>query len=473
MDIKKPDLSVVLEKLSFLKNNMALLVPIVLVIVAGLLFIPRTLFSMSLDKKVQTESVRPGTQLDNLLREGVVQKDRYVVEQQSLTGYAHDANQMMLLNEQTVQRSLLSYRIFPKPKDMASQKYEDFGKAFCRGILGMIQGIKGTVPPSADDLGIADGVMMGGRGGMGGSPYGGGREAMMGRGAAMGRGGVRGGMRGGQGGETMEDFAKQTRDIEDAICSDKALSGSAYITPLDIVGYEFWSTYVYNTGSDEAIKTCWYWQHGYWIIEDIFQTLAQCNQGSSSVFSSPVKRLVSLKYQQDASAGMMGGRGAYGRGMGGGGMGRMGGYGEMSMGAGSLSTDMPRFVKTGSQALATPCTARYTNEEYNIIHYNVSVVVEASYQVEFMKALCSAKTHTYSGINGDQAAQTFRHNQVSILAMQVKPVVREDMTHNYYRYGDDAVVELNLTCEYLLPIAGYAGLVPEVLREVAATQPTL
>ena len=57
MDIKKPDLSVVLEKLSFLRNNLALLVPIVLVVVAALLFIPTTLFSKGLQNKIKTKSL--------------------------------------------------------------------------------------------------------------------------------------------------------------------------------------------------------------------------------------------------------------------------------------------------------------------------------------------------------------------------------------------------------------------------------
>ncbi|MCP4453692.1 MAG: hypothetical protein GY809_19705, partial [Planctomycetes bacterium] len=290
----------------------------------------------------------------------------------------------------------------------------------------------------------------GGPGGGPGAAYGGGGYDMQ---MMMGRGG-------GRGGGMMEDYSKQAREIEDAICLDKAIAGSVYITPSDIVGYEHWSTYVYNTGRDEAIKSCWYWQHGYWIVEDIFQTLAQCNQGSDSVPSSPVKRLVALRYEQDMAGGMgMGGRGGmmsregYGSPM----MGMMGG------GMGGMQKNMPQFLKTGSQALATPCSARYSNEEFNIIHFNVSVVVEASYQVAFMKALCSAKTHTFSGFKGNESEQTFKHNQITILANQVKPVVRKDMTHSYYRYGEDAVVELSLTCEYLLPINGYAELIPEVL----------
>ena len=140
----------------------------------------------------------------------------------------------------------------------------------------------------------------------------------------------------------------------------------------------------------------------------------------------------------------------------------MGMMGRGGMG-GMQNKNMPQFLKSGAMALATPCSARYSNDEYNIIHFNVAVVVEASYQVEFMKALCSAKTHTFSGFKGNDPEQLFKHNQITILASQVKPVVKKDMTHNYYRYGEDAVVELSLTCEYLLPIEGYAALIPEVL----------
>lgn len=458
MDIKKPDLSVVLEKLSFLKNNLALLVPIVLAVVAALLFIPTTLFSKSLKGKMDKESVRVGQQCDSLMRNGVVAKKQFEVEQQNLKGYAQDANEMIRLNEQSVQRGLLSYRIFPEPTDSASQKYEDFGKAFCNGILTMIQGIQGTVPPTPEEMGLDASGMMGGPGGAGamggaGNPYGAAAaydpRAMMG-----GRGG------GLQGNDLMAEYTKQSRDIQDAICLDKAMSGSVYVTPVDIVGYEHWSTYVYNTGRDEAIESCWYWQHGYWIVEDIFQTLAQCNQGSSTVPSSPVKRLVGLKYMQDMNMNMgAGGMGMYARTM---------DYASMAGGpgrgmAGMQKENKPQFLKSGSQALATPSTARYSNEEYNIIHFNVSVVVDASYQLEFMKALCSGKTHRFRGFKGNEPEQIYKHNQITILACQVKPVVRKDMTHNFYRYGDQPVVEMSLTCEYLLPIEGYAALTPTIL----------
>jgi len=439
---------------------MALLVPIVLAVVAALLFIPTTLFSKSLSNKIQNDSLKPGAKCDRLLQNGVVPKEQFEVEKQKLSGLAQDANEMIRLTDQAVQRSLLSYRIFPTPKDMSSQKYEDFGKAFCNGVLTLIQETEGTVPPTPEEMGLDASGMMGGAGGAyggGGGPgaaYGGGMydAGMMGRGGRGGRGGG-----GGRGDTMMEDFTKQSRDIQNAICLDKAMAGSAYITPVDIVGYEHWSTYVYNTGRDEAIESCWYWQHGYWIIEDIFQTLAQCNQGSKTVLTSPVKRLMGLKYEQDMNLNTGGGSGM---------MGRMYDMSMMGRGAGMpgmQKKNMPQFLTSGSQALATPPTARYSNEEFKIIHFNVSVVVEKSYQVEFMKALCSAKTHTFRGFDGDEPEQTFKHNHITILASQIKPVVKNDMMHSYYRYGENAVVELSLACEYLLPIKGYAVLNPEVL----------
>jgi hypothetical protein len=461
MDIKKPDLSVVLEKLSFLRNNLALLVPIVLVVVAGLLFIPTTLFSKSLQKKMDSGSVDQGKACDKLLTNGVVPKEQYMVARQNLEGYAQDANEMIRLNQQCVQRSLLNYRILPEPKDGASQKYEDFGKAFCGGIIAMIQEAKGTVPPSADELGMDSSMMMGGAGGGaygGNDAYGG--AMMMGPGGRGGRGGAR------QPGDLQQEFAKQEKYKQDVICLDKAMSGAFYVTPLDIVGYEHWAAYEY-TSRDEAIESCWYWQHGYWIIEDVFDTVAQCNQGSNSVLSSPVKRLVDLKYIQDFQSETGGAGGMYDMYGGGGGRGGGGAYGSPyggGMTGGSQKENIPQFVINGEQSLATPVSARYSNEEYRIIHFNMSVVLEASYQVEFMKILCSAKTHVFKGYDGDQPNQPFKHNQITILASHTKPVVQESMTNQFYRYGDNAVVELNLTCEYLLPFEGYAVWEPEILK---------
>ena len=66
MDIKKPDLSALLGKLSFLRNNVALLAPICLALVAGLLFIPTELLSGNLKKTMQSESLSMANELRGL-----------------------------------------------------------------------------------------------------------------------------------------------------------------------------------------------------------------------------------------------------------------------------------------------------------------------------------------------------------------------------------------------------------------------
>ncbi|MBP8912960.1 MAG: hypothetical protein KBI32_15775, partial [Phycisphaerae bacterium] len=51
----------VLKKLSFLKNNLALLVPILIVLFSALLFIPTKLLSARLQNTIQQQSVKTAT----------------------------------------------------------------------------------------------------------------------------------------------------------------------------------------------------------------------------------------------------------------------------------------------------------------------------------------------------------------------------------------------------------------------------
>ena len=62
-----------------------------------------------------------------------------------------------------------------------------------------------------------------------------------------------------------------TRIIEE-ICRAKAKSVSVYADPEIVSGYDFWKTYQYSNIED-SIKDCWFWQIGYWIIEDVFSTV--------------------------------------------------------------------------------------------------------------------------------------------------------------------------------------------------------
>jgi hypothetical protein len=92
------------------------------------------------------------------------------------------------------------------------------------------------------------------------------------------------------------------------------------------------------------------------------------------------------------------------------------------------------------------------------------VVVNAKSVLPFMKELCSAKEHKFSGFSGREPEQMFKHNQMTILESTITPVERESRMHDYYRYGEDALVELDLICEYIFNKAGYAEIKPEQVK---------
>ena len=113
--------------------------------------------------------------------------------------------------------------------------------------------------------------------------------------------------------------------------------------------------------------------------------------------------------------------------------------------------------------LAPPCTNRVCDEEIDVVQFNVVVVVRAQYVLSFMKELCSEREHVYRGVTGQEPEQRFKHNQITILESTASTMERKGPMHNLYRYGEDAVVELNLVCEYIFEKAGQTDIVPPVV----------
>ena len=152
MDIKKPDLSVLLGKLSFLRNNLALLAPICLALVAGLLFIPTELLSANLKKRIQSESLSKANELRGLQSSAKTTATIEVVRR-SQQAYVDDANAVVDLSRQCGRRALLSYNIFPEPKDTSSLIFEQFGRSFTDGVDAMLEHANATECPTDAELG--------------------------------------------------------------------------------------------------------------------------------------------------------------------------------------------------------------------------------------------------------------------------------------------------------------------------------
>ncbi len=438
------------KKLGFLKNNLALLVPILITIVAVLLFIPTKLLSGKLKQTITEQSVKTATKIDTLIRD-VNEAGQAEAMEGYIQAYAQDANHIEDLMRQTTMRSLLSYRLFPDTNETSPLLFEPFRREYLAGVEAMIERLGAGGPPSEREIDAAleqsaTRSMFGGRGG---------RSRSGGMGASDPYGGAYGGM-GGMGGmgrgRNYRMMTEVDRKIIDKLSEDRAKAIRIYASPVDLDGYTFWSEWKFEN-RDTAIRQCWNWQMGYWILEDVMDTIEKMNAGGTSVMDSPSSGSLNVSFTLSRqSARMLGGRRRAVR--------REG------------DKAMPSYVINLRTAIAAPpCTGRFCNEEVDIIHFNARVVISADHVMPFLKELCGAKEHTFFGWYGDQPEQTFKHNQITVLENRVTPVDREDFDHSSYRYGDDAVVALDLICEYLFHKEAYDQVKPQLIKDDIAGGP--
>ena len=293
-----PNIKDILQKLSVFKSNMSLLVPVIITVVAGLLFIPTQLMSGKLRKQVEQESIKKGNDIQRLIASPVKLSGAATQNQKN---HAKDANEVVNLSEQTTQRELLSYDIFPEPdpNNFTPLVFQQFGGRYRKGIEDLIAKFNGKSCPTPVELqrrleNSAAFSRMGGRGGR--DSMGSSMESM--RMPSMGSGGrslfnSRGGSGDGMmGGSMMFGSDNELGQmIIDEVCLGRAKSTSIYVDPIDMSGYEFWSNYEYDVKTEDGINDCWYHQLAYWVIEDIFDTIGAMNSAYENVLTAPVKRL--------------------------------------------------------------------------------------------------------------------------------------------------------------------------------------
>ena len=83
-----------------------------------------------------------------------------------------------------------------------------------------------------------------------------------------------------------------------------------------------------------------------------------------------------------------------------------------------------------------------------------------------MRELCSEKPHTFrEGFKVDGDEKESRHNQITVLQSELRIIDKKSEEHGLYRYGDEAVVWVDLVCEYLFNRAGYDSIKPNPIKE--------
>ena len=444
-----PNFKDILQKLSVFKNNLSLLVPVIITLVSVLLFVPTQLMSSKLKKDVEQESINNGGRRIKNLEKSAVSRQQYEMEAERQKAHAADANEIAQLAKQSTQRELLSYDIFPapNPNGFSGLIFQQYGQNYRSGIDKMILSVNGRDCPT--DAEIQRGLENSSS-----------RNRMRGGGISM-MSSSRGSGMNLYGSSMM--FGNIDRMIVDEMCKDRAKSISVYVNPADISGYEYWANYKYDVKQEDAIQDCFYHQLGYWIIDDIFQTINTMNSGHDNVLTAPAKRFMGITFTMGLKRPRSGGGGAF----------RSGRRGVQKKQ--QEDADRPAYVRTAAPGLSESCTGRYCSNDIDVTHFNFSVIVSTKSVLPFMKELCSVKEHQFRGYPDPnqpeqtfQPVQTFKHNQITVLESKIGSINPNDQTHRYYSYGDESVVSLDLICEYIFDVKGYDVLIPEPVKKTLA-----
>lgn len=414
----------ILQKISFFKDYSSLVVPIVIVLIAVLVFIPTQLMSGKLKAKIANESITTRGNKVKSLSKNAVARNQWEAEQEYQRAYERDANRTALIAAQSTERELLSYTIFPGPKDTSSLIFDEFGRQFRDAEDGLIARINARDCPTDAELKRSV-SSLGSRGGW-----------------SSGRSSI----------GAYSRSSEVDATIKDVLCQEKAKSASVYCNPSNLSGYEFWKEYKY-AGVDEAVKDCWYWQLAYWMTEDVFDTVETLNYGSNSVLTSPVKRIMAIGFVPESGTKFTKL------------MSRPRAGSRTSRKTAKVANDRPSYVLSPEDWLTESCMGRLCNDDTDVVHFNVVVVVSTKAVLHFMQELCSAKQHKFKGWSGNGQEQIFKHNQITILKSDIEPIDREEQTHSLYRYGEDAVVKLDLICEYTFNKNGYDEIKPASVKE--------
>jgi hypothetical protein len=400
--------------IGFIKKYLSLALPVGLVLAAVLLYIPTKMIGKALSSDIARNSLAGAKKIEGMLR-SVPSAKQFEMERRYQDRHAEDAKAISNIATQSSQRQLISYQIFPAPKDTSQQLFDEFALSYCEEIKGLVEWINGREAPDDGDLTRKLGYSRG---------------------------------------RNTKSSAKNAHDRKvDAVCEKMAKSISVYACPQLFAWYNFWSdwTQMEFPGRKAAIEYCWNSQIAYLIYQDIVDSISQMNADADSVLTSDIKRLMGVSFNKPVTDD----------------------WGKVA--AVVTTEDMPVYITEPDQFVigsTVPWTGRISNKDIDVIHFSVAVIIDSKAVMPFMKSLCSQKEHTYRKDYSENGQEfVYKHNQMTILSSEIEPVDPEDKVHQYYRYGDDAVLRLSLVCEYIFNRSGYDKIKPKSIKELLDPQP--
>jgi hypothetical protein len=416
--------------MNFIRKYSVLLAPVGVVFVAVALFVPTLLTRRSIGKDMQ-DRVAEGRKISSM-RSKAPSKAQSDMERLYQNEHKKDADVIAQLSRRSTQRELICYNIFPKTEDTSPQIFVQFGEQYRSAIDDLIKSMNALDAPGDIDIRKETEIKGSSGGGAGGGRFGG--FGASGRFGTMATGGKK---------------ESSRNAIVDAVCNKRAESISVYAHPNLLDWYRFWEKYKY-VGPDPALKDCWYSQVAYWIYKDVIETTKAMNAGSDCVYASPVKRLVGVRFGSHVD------------------------YVDTTkmLFAGA---DNPGYITDSVAGVlgVEPWTGRVCDDDIDVVHFSVGVIVDSKAVMSFIKELCTQKEHKYrEGYSASGQERVYKHNQITVLQNKIEPVNRMAAEHGYYRYGDGAVVRLSLVCEYIFNRSAYDKIKPEPIKVLLSQSAT-
>lgn len=394
----------------FIKKYMSLIIPTGIFIVSIVFIVLSSTTKKSLAENIEKTSLSKSNAIKSLIRNTPAEK-QYEQEKRYQDAYAKDAGSIVQLIKQSSLRDLISYNIFPKPQDTSRQLYLDFGNDYRKALEDLVKSMKALDAPGEAAISEVTGHLSGSSSKR-----------------SYGRSGV------------SEDDSKAA--LIDAICRRRAESAHVYADPTLFKWYDFWYGYVYP-GPEIALEDAWFSQLSYWVYDDVVTTIRTMNADSKCVYDSPVKRLVGIGFSSLVD------------------------YETKQRHTSYANGDEAIYVwhEDVQQLGIYPWSGRRCDDDIDVIHFSVAVVVGSKHVMPFMKNLCSQKEHKHrEGYLLEGKESTYTHNQITILQCETEPIVRDEEVHENYQYGDDAVVKLHLICEYILNRNGLDQIKPQSVK---------
>jgi hypothetical protein len=401
----------IFQKLNFFRDYSSLIIPGILAVVAALIFIPTTLMQHSLSVKIEDQSLKKQGNIIGPLVGKTPPSRQWMEQQKRQISIRNDANYIAQLAEQSSWRPPLFYDVFPEPKESSQQLFGQFGQRYRDAIDSWAADLRARECPTQAEL-----------------------NKTLNKTTNI-----------TNVDSTAADVQGTDKIIIDHLCREVAQSTGVYFDPTNMPGYKFWERYQYRD-KEKGVEDCWYWQTGYWIIEDCFQTAKTLNAKSADVLDAPLKRIIDISFLPASKSSFATPAGIP--------------Y------ASSAQTGKPVYVTTFEESLTLPLTARLTNDRLDVVHFRLTAIVSSKSIQQFTEQLCSEKKHKFRGFHNELSEeQTFSHNQITVLKSDFGAINPDSAENKLYRYGSDGVVKIELLCEYIFDKKGYDPIKPASVKK--------